>query len=137
MLVGNKYNSEQENRDICLSQNSFTNSATVHAEVCKSQEKSLQEELSLTAMLFATFDADDITVEDANLENEQINGNDFATNLEEAVEMEGLRYVEGYIASKFPQYYFLGSTVKPGDKSWIGIAGREPGKLMVQLVTLP
>ncbi|KAK3855025.1 hypothetical protein Pcinc_038544 [Petrolisthes cinctipes] len=131
MLVGDKYNSEQENRDICLTHNSFTNSATDQAEVCKSHEKSLQDELSLTAMLFATLDADDSMVEDENLENEQMNCLDFGTNLEDAVEMEGLRYVGGYIASKVPQYGFLGSIVQPGDKSWIGIAGREPGKLMV------
>lgn len=131
MLVGDKYNCDQENTDISLTRNSFTNSATVQAEVCKSHEKSLQDELSLTAMLFADLDADESVVEDANLENEKMNCEDFGTSLEDAVEMEGLRYVGGYIARKFPQYDYLGATVPPGYKSWIGAVEREPGKLTV------
>ena len=64
----------------------------------------------LSAMLF-TSDADfDIDIE--NMPDTQVSYDVERGSLEECMEAEGLRYVGGFIARKFPQYSSLGTNVK-------------------------
>ena len=92
-----------------------------------SKDESLNQELCLSAMLFTT-----LYVKESETESEDID--DFevafreADTLEDAMETEGLRYVGGYIAKKFPQYQLLESDVGK-ENTWIGFTSRKPGKL--------
>ena len=128
-LVGNKYNIQRENQDISLSEASFVNCAETSLA---SEEEALNQELCLSAMFFSISDDKDLVNEDDQLitaddkENLDENGIDF----EEAMEIEGLRYVGGYIAHKFPQYQYLGTpAIDTEDKTWIESVSREKGKL--------
>lgn len=56
-------------------------------------------------------------------------GDEINLDFEHAMEMEGLRYVAGYIAYKFPQHN-LGTHAKPGENTWNEVTCRKVGALM-------
>lgn len=129
-LVGNNYNTEKRNEDVCLSEASFSG-AGVKQKPENNFNEELKNELMLTAMIFSKSDTDDDTV---NLEVSEIQENSFDVpfeepTFEEVTEKEGLRYVGGFIVRKFPEYEYLGTNVPDGDKTWIGKICRNPGSL--------
>ncbi|KAK4313005.1 hypothetical protein Pmani_015616 [Petrolisthes manimaculis] len=76
-------------------------------------EAALQQELCLSAMMFASLDPYQME------SNDNIDDIDddvpVSLELESEIKSEGLRYLGGYIAFKFPQFQFLGSHVKAGE----------------------
>lgn len=61
----------------------------------------LQEELTLSAMLFASMNLENFENNDENDETESL-----VKRLEEAIEEEGDQYFAGFVAQKFPEYKF-------------------------------
>lgn len=88
---------------------------TDHSTIDEDQNSSLDKELCLSAMLFTSMDAENDLEFEGGDTQEDLEKN--YLNLEHVSEMEGLRYVGGYIAHKFPQYQFLGLRIQSGEKS--------------------
>lgn len=122
-LVTNCPNIDRESNDVSLSEKSFTDLNASHED-----NSSLDNELCLSAMLFTSMNDVDLEFEDENDDDDK-GFERSELNLETVSEMEGLRYVGGYIAHKFPQYQHLGTTAQPEDNSWIGAISKVEGKL--------
>ncbi|KAK4311967.1 hypothetical protein Pmani_016558 [Petrolisthes manimaculis] len=79
-------------------------------------EAALEQELCMSAMMFASLDPYQME------SNDNIDDIDddvpVSLELESEIKSEGLRYLGGYIAFKFPQFQFLGSHVKAGEGTW-------------------
>ena len=122
MLLGSNYNSEKENNDVLISEGSVSslhvNKSTDH----ENNEKSLLRELSLTAMWFTTLSFQDPGEE---YQDESMNLSKWDFDLDLACMLCGC------IAHKFPQYQHLGSKVEKGDVTFVSVAGRQSGKVMV------
>lgn len=127
--MGGSYKSGRESRDICMSEGSFTTLNIIQATVDNTTEKPLQCELCLSAMLFSTLTVESVTEVDES-KHDPSDIDKWDSNLENAVETEGLWYAGGYLAHKFPQYQFLGSNGQIGDNTWIDIASRDQGKFI-------
>ena len=125
-LVGNHYNTQRENCDVSLTEGSFMTCPETSA-TCK--EEALNQELCLTAMIFCISDDKDFDDGSSSTVDDPANISESEINFEDAMETEGLRYVGGYIARKFPQYQ-LGNNVESGDNTWIETICRHEGKLM-------
>lgn len=80
----------------------------------------------LSAMLFSSLDGDDHNAQLDSVDFHDISDPKFETEMEK----EGLRYLGGFIAHKFPQHQFLGEHVTESDTTWIGEACRKQGRLM-------
>lgn len=113
-LVGKNYNTARECPDSTLSQSSFLKETTENVT-----EDSLDHELCLTAMLFSVVDAE-----------ETVNEKDQDTDFEQVAEIEGLNYLGGFIAKKFPQYEFLRTNAQSGN-TWVDYKCESNGKLIV------
>lgn len=124
-LVGSNYNTEKNNIDVSLSQMSFSYEHYA-GESDITETESLESELMVSAMLFSC----DTQFHVGNNEACDISFNVAEGCLEKCMEAEGLRYIGGFIARKFPQYDFLGQNVTPEDNTWIGEICRKDGKLM-------
>lgn len=94
-----------------------------------SHEDSLEHELCLSAMMFASLDAEELEAAD-DTENSSVDDVMAPLELEQEMKTEGLRYVGGYLAFKFPQHDFLGSHVKIGEGTWNEAASRSKKGLM-------
>ncbi|KAG0710837.1 hypothetical protein GWK47_021973 [Chionoecetes opilio] len=108
-LLGAKYNVLPHINATNLTEASFTAVFSVEQE----KEDTLQNELNLTAMIFAT-----VMHSDDRKENdpENCDTDDHSINLEDAIKEEGELYLGGYIAHKFPEYK-LGSNVRKGEQT--------------------
>lgn len=98
-------------------------------ETRKSQtgDQNLDEELTLSAMLFSAYNlSDDEEENDLYIDDIVPDTVTFETEMEK----QGLLYFGGYIVKKFPNYSFLGEAVGENDTSWIGEICRQEGKLM-------
>lgn len=128
--MGSSYNieieKEKENNEVSLSEMSYPNDASLHSD--STDGESLEFELLISAMLFTSDGTFDTDID--NKANTQISYDVERANLEECMEAEGLRYVGGFIARKFPQYSSLGTNVTTEDNTWIGEICRTEGKLM-------
>lgn len=125
-LVGSNYNITKVTQDNSLSEGPLPVTEHCDSDSDTPDIDTLESELMLSAMLFSSdsqyaIESKDESNELHNLEKEE---------LEESMETEGLRYVGGFIAHKFPKYSYLGTNVNPDDKTWIGKVCRRKGKLM-------
>ena len=122
-LVGSNYNTEKENKEVSLSEMTYPDAAVSSDS---SEDVSLESELMLSAMLFSSDPDFEIEISEPT----ELSFSVQQESLEERMEAEGLQYVGGFIAKKFPQYSFLGTKVTADDNTWIGEICREEGKLM-------
>ena len=91
----------------------------------ESNENELEKELMISAMVFAATEDEKIQQE----ESEDLNLEFQEKTLETVADEEGLRYVGGYVASKFPEYQFLGCKLKKVQGTWISAEERDTDKL--------
>lgn len=129
-LMGGNYNTERHNDDTSMSQAYFSESSGHQSETTHhGNTEELDKELLLSAMLFSSLDWQS----PINEGNENVDPEEYhvqGTTLEVEMETEGLRYLGGFIVSKFPQYKFLGSHAPENDNTWIGAVSRVKTKLM-------
>lgn len=122
-LIGNNYNTNKDNTEGSLTEMSFPENIGYHCDITTD---SLNSELMLSALMFALDEKWETEVdEDPNIKTAE------EGNFEECMESEGLRYVAGFIARKFPQYAGLGTVMKSKDNTWIGAICRKSGKLFI------
>ena len=100
--------------------------ATCSVDGCRSNQR-LKENQNV--MLFASLDPNDMATDDTT-HNSCYNDAIAPLELETEMKTEGLRYLGGYIAFKFPQFEFLGSHVKAGEGTWNEAASRSQECLM-------
>lgn len=130
-LVGDKYNLDRESSDVNISEGKFTDLRGNKSGNSVTDANSLERELCLSAMLFASLDENDESMADNTCNDHELdNLPDRCQDLENEMKSEGLRYFGGFIVRKFPKYEFLGSNVEDGDNTWIEHVAREKGKLM-------
>lgn len=125
-LVGSNYNTDKENKDVSLSQENFvafSDNVSESFACSDNASDSVESELMLSAMLFTCEPSIDSENYDLDVSEEE-------QKLEHCMEAEGLRYIGGFIARRFPQHAFLGNHVRADDDTWIGEICREQGKLM-------
>ena len=132
-LMGSKYNVITENNDVPMISDSFSKDMLSISDSENSVTDSLQNELSLSAVILTNLHIDDIDdpyISDGK-ENQDFPDDSIPfLNLGSEMKKEGLRYFGGYIAFKFPQHEFLGSHVTSQNNSWNAVASWKPGSLM-------
>lgn len=99
-LVGSNYNTEKENHDISLSEKSFSDHDEGLSENNKTETDTIESELVLPVMVFAS----DLSFDNEGSEGSSVPISAKEGNLEDCIEAEGLRNVEGFIAHKFHKY---------------------------------
>ena len=117
-ITGNNCNSMKECDSPNISEGMFNkDKSSVNNE---SNENELEKELMISAMVFAATEDEKIQQE----ESEDLNLEFQEKTLETVADEEGLRYVGGYVASKFPEYQFLGCKLKKENGTWISAVER-------------
>ena len=122
-ITGRKCNSLKELDSSNISEGMFRNENS--CENSDSNETELQRELTISAMVFASIEEEKMLEE--NSENFDTEFQE--RTLETAADEEGLRYVGGFLASKFPEYQFLGCKLKKVHGTWISEVERDKDKL--------
>lgn len=122
-LVGDKYNVV---RDCDVHNLTPTTSTEASANT---QGKELQEELCLTAMLFAC-EMPDYENQENLTEGYDVHIDHASSNLEYAIQEEGELYLGGYIAHKFPEYKLGAKVSKVEKKTMCAVLSWKPGSLM-------
>ncbi|XP_066962006.1 uncharacterized protein [Macrobrachium rosenbergii] len=122
-ITGNNYNSIKECDSSNMSEGMFSKEKS--CENNGLNETELEKELMISAMVFASSEDEKMPEEETdNVDTE------FAERTSENVaDEEGLRYVGGYVASKFPEYQFLGCKLKKLNGTWISAVERHEDNL--------
>ena len=96
------------------------------------RDEDLSHELCVSAMLFSSLDNLNSSIHCENIDDEDPYELTHNSNksLQECIAEEGLEYVGGYIASKFPQYTFLRADDRGNIDNWINAKSYKEGSLV-------
>lgn len=115
----------------CTKDNSLVSSVSEvplpENESCQTENQNLDDELTLSAMVFASDDLSHLEEENDDLTMDELRT---VVSVEEELGREGIIYFGGFIVKKFPHYPFLGQQIGTDENNWLGAICRFHGKLM-------